>query len=200
MDEIFYTVIAIGIIFVLFFIAYKLIRKLLDSDFRKSIITGELKEDSSKMTIKIRDWFTWNVQVNNEKGTAGGNIKINFPIKSALGISAICVVIAILAKSTGASFLVSLIFLSFAVYHFRKWYKSFKIISAHEAFENIKRLNRRVEKKYIGGVCAGIHNRYLIPVVLIRISFIGLSIVGGMGVFIYILLWILLPTSTVATS
>jgi len=192
----FAIIISIAIIFILFFIAYKLIRKLVDSDFRKSIITGELKEDSSKMTIKIKDWFTWNVQVNNEKGTAGGNIKINFPIKSALGVAAICVVIAILAKSTGASFLVSLIFISFAVYHFRKWYKTFKMISAHEAFENIKRLNRRTEKKLIGGVCAGIHNRYQIPVWLIRISFLGLSIVGGVGAYIYILLWILLPPAS----
>lgn len=193
-------IIPIVLIFVLFFIAYKVIRKIIDSDFRKNIITGELKNESSKMTFKIRDWFVWNVQVNNEKGTAGGNIKINFPIKSALGIGIICIAIAIIAKASQVSFVVTLIFLSFAIYHFRNWYKTLKFISANEAFENIKCLTRTSEDKYIGGVCAGIHKHYGISLLIIRASFIGLVLLGGIGIYIYILLWFIIPMERVTSS
>jgi len=186
-------IISIILIFVLFFIAYKVIRKIIDSDYRRSIITGELKNETSKMSIKIRDWFVWNVQVNNEKGTAGGNIKINFPIKSALGVALLCIIIAVIAKASQASLIVTLIFLSFAVYHFRNWYKTLKIISANKAFENIQRLTRISENKYIGGVCAGIHRHYQISLLIIRASFVGLAFIGFIGVYIYLLLWIIIP-------
>jgi phage shock protein PspC (stress-responsive transcriptional regulator) len=145
------------------------------------------------MTIKIKDWFVWNVQVNNEKGTAGGNIKINFPIKSALVIGLICIAIAIFAKASEVSFVVTLIFLSFAVYHFRKWYKTVKFISANEAFQQIKRLTRDSDSKIIGGVCAGISKHYQISLVLTRITFVGLFFIGGIGIYIYLLLWFIIP-------
>ncbi len=187
------ALIGIVLIFVLFFIAYKLIRKLIDSDFRKNIISGELKNESSKMTIKIRDWFTWNVQVNNEKGTAGGNIKINFPIKSALGLGIVCIAVAVFAKASGVSLVVTLIFLSFAVYHLGRWYKSLKLLSAQQIFVNVKRLSRSSEQKFIGGVCGGIHGYYDISVLLVRLFFVILALFAGIGVYIYILLWIILP-------
>jgi len=65
------TMEAIGpilIISFLFYISYRIIRFA-----GKNFINGELKKDSSKFSIKIKDWFVWNVKVNNEKGTAGGN-------------------------------------------------------------------------------------------------------------------------------
>ena len=183
---------SILVIFILFLIAYKIIRKLIDSDFRKHIITGELTPESSKMTLKIRDWFTWNVQVNNEKGTAGGNIKVNFPIKSALGIAILCIVFAYTAHLSHISLIVTLIFLSFAVYHFRNWLKTLHFISAHEAFDNVKRLSRSKENKIIGGICGGIYEHFQTSVLLVRFLFIVLGLTG-IGIYLYILLWLILP-------
>ena len=182
------AIISIAIILVLLYLAYKVIRFV-----TKNFITAEVKNESSKFTIKIKDWFVWNVQINNEKGTAGGNIKINFPIKSALLIAIVCIAIAIVANKTGVSLIVSLVFLSFAVYHLKKWAKSFKFISAHEALDDVKKISRSANNKYIGGVCSGISQHYSSSVFITRLIFIALALFGGIGVYIYLLLWYILP-------
>lgn len=159
-------------------------------------VSGEFKKEGSKLSIKIKDWFVWNVQTNNEKGTAGGNIKINFPVKSALLLSVICLGISILLFSTKiASLIIPLIFLSFALYHFVKWYRSLKLVSkiqeqyalTSNQFKSKELLMRPAQHKMIAGVCKGISNRYSVPVIIIRALFIMANLFIFSGVIIYII-------------
>lgn len=55
-------------------------------------------------------------------------------------------------------------------------------------------LYRSTSNKYIGGVCGGLAERYNIDATLIRLIFLGLSFTGSLGLWIYIGLWIFLPT------
>jgi hypothetical protein len=89
------------------------------SEKRKRIFSAEVKRGNSKWTLKFGNWFSWTVQINNEKGTAGGNIKIDLPFKSGLVISVVCVALAFVLRRAGV--LVSLVFISFSIYHFRNW-------------------------------------------------------------------------------
>ena len=182
------AIFVIIVILALLYLAYKVILFV-----SKNNISADIKTDTSKFTIKIKDWFVWNVQINNEKGTAGGNIKINFPIKSGLLLAVVCMVIAIVFHSIGVSLVVSLVFISFAVFHFRKWVKSLKFLSAHEAFENVKNLTRSDNKAIIGGVCSGIAKQYNSSPALIRFVFFLFALGFGIGIYIYILLWAILP-------
>ena len=113
----------------------------------KKIFTAEVKKDSTKWSVKFRDWFVWTVQINNEKGTAGGNIKINFPAKSTFLIAVICIIMAILLRSLGV--LVSIIFISFGVYHFRTWFIASKTRERALALKNIplRRAGHRKSRK-----------------------------------------------------
>lgn len=56
------------------------------------------------------------------------------------------------------------------------------------------RLVRSQQDRILGGVCGGL-GRYLnIDKVLVRLFFIVFTLVGGMGVLIYIILWIVVPS------
>lgn len=55
-------------------------------------------------------------------------------------------------------------------------------------------LFRSTSNKYIGGVCGGLAERYNIDATLIRLIFLGLSFTGSVGLWIYVALWIFLPT------
>jgi len=201
----------IAILFLLllfFYISYKLIvftgSKVLQLAKEHEILTGEVKRESSKISLKIKDWFSWSAQTNNEKGTAGGNIKINFPVKSALALAFICAVIATTGFFTGiTAFVIPLIFFSFAVYHFSNWVKSLNILNKQQS-ENIdsekkslSSLRRASEKKYIAGVCQGIHNYLNVSVLLVRALFVALCFCYFIGVIAYIFLWIYLPSDKI---
>jgi phage shock protein PspC (stress-responsive transcriptional regulator) len=56
-----------------------------------------------------------------------------------------------------------------------------------------KKLFRDSDDKFLGGVAAGIGHYFDVDVIWIRLAFILLFITGGFGVFLYILLWVLLP-------
>jgi len=206
-DEFPMIIISIIILFTLFYLSYRLLvyagKKVVSSDIGRGIFSADIKRESSKMTIKIKDWFMWNVQVNNEKGTAGGNIKINFPIKSALGLAIVCLVISVLFSLTGlGAVIIPLIFLSFAIYHFINWYKSVSLIrkSATSEAGNSKQLTRAVHNRYFGGVCQGIHLYFKIPVIFIRALFIITTLIGGIGLIGYILLLVILPSEQVVSA
>ena len=57
------------------------------------------------------------------------------------------------------------------------------------------RLYRDPDNRIIGGVCAGIGAYWDIDPVIARIIFIALTIAGGMGVLIYLILYIALPAA-----
>jgi phage shock protein C len=56
-------------------------------------------------------------------------------------------------------------------------------------------LYRDPDNRIIGGVCAGIGAYWDIDPVIARIIFIALTIAGGMGVLIYLILYIALPAA-----
>jgi phage shock protein C len=56
-----------------------------------------------------------------------------------------------------------------------------------------KRLYRSSRSRVFGGVAGGIADYFSIDPVLVRLLFVALAILGGGGVLIYIILWIVLP-------
>ena len=63
------------------------------------------------------------------------------------------------------------------------------------AFEEIKykRFVRIKNHKIIGGVCTGLQDYFKIDVVLIRLAFIALIPVYGVGIITYLALWMISP-------
>lgn len=55
-----------------------------------------------------------------------------------------------------------------------------------------KTLNRLPDEAMIGGVCAGIADRFDLDVALVRAAFAGMTVFSGFGVVAYIVLWYLL--------
>ncbi|NOR88272.1 MAG: PspC domain-containing protein [Bacteroidales bacterium] len=56
-----------------------------------------------------------------------------------------------------------------------------------------KKLRRSVEDKVIGGVSGGLGEYFGTDPVIFRILFVVLTLTGGGGVFIYLLMWIFIP-------
>ncbi len=54
-------------------------------------------------------------------------------------------------------------------------------------------LRRRSDERVIGGVASGLGDYFNIDPLLVRIGFVGLMVFGGMGVFLYIVAWLLVP-------
>lgn len=55
------------------------------------------------------------------------------------------------------------------------------------------RLYRSVTDKMLGGVCAGLSKYLAIDVTIVRLFFIVLSMVGGLGPLLYLILWVVIP-------
>jgi phage shock protein C len=55
------------------------------------------------------------------------------------------------------------------------------------------RLYRSVTDKMLGGVCAGLAKYLAIDVTIVRLFFIVLSMVGGLGPLLYVILWVVIP-------
>lgn len=62
------------------------------------------------------------------------------------------------------------------------------------------RLHRSETDRYIAGVAGGLGEYFKIDPTLIRIIFILLTVFGGSGIVIYLLLWLVLPTSSVTNK
>lgn len=56
-----------------------------------------------------------------------------------------------------------------------------------------KKLYRSKSDRYIAGVCGGLAEYFEIDSLIIRIIFILLTVSGGSGLIIYIIMWILVP-------
>lgn len=52
---------------------------------------------------------------------------------------------------------------------------------------------QRLTTGYVGGVCAGLGERFQIDPVVLRILWIALVLCAGTGIFFYLALWIALP-------
>lgn len=58
-----------------------------------------------------------------------------------------------------------------------------------------KKLYRNQHNKVIGGVASGLADYFEVDVVIFRLIFVLLALVGGGGVLGYIILWIVVPTN-----
>ncbi len=65
--------------------------------------------------------------------------------------------------------------------------------AAPDAPSNGARLRRRVSRRMLAGVCAGIAERLDIEVSLVRVAFVVLAFVWGLGVVVYVAMWALVP-------
>ncbi len=58
------------------------------------------------------------------------------------------------------------------------------------------RLHRSETNRVIAGVCGGLGDYFNIDPTIIRIIFILMTIFGGSGILIYIILWLVIPTES----
>ncbi len=59
-----------------------------------------------------------------------------------------------------------------------------------------KYLYRSDSNKVIAGVCAGIAEYFDIDPIIVRISLVAITLLGGSGILIYIILWIIMPSQS----
>ena len=61
-------------------------------------------------------------------------------------------------------------------------------------------LRRSGTEKMLGGVCGGLAEYSGIDALLWRVGFVGLTLAGGAGVLVYLLLWVLMPSGRSAPA
>ncbi len=77
------------------------------------------------------------------------------------------------------------------------------VLPASEDLEDepsVKKMFRDTEKKVIGGVASGVAAFFAADIALIRILFVVAAIFGGLGLIVYIILWIALPQAKTITE
>lgn len=65
---------------------------------------------------------------------------------------------------------------------------------------DVKKMFRDSEQKVIGGVASGVANFFGIDLTLVRVLFVVFAIVGGLGLVVYVILWIALPEARTITE
>ncbi len=63
----------------------------------------------------------------------------------------------------------------------------------HGGYRQAPRLTRRTHDNVIGGVAGGIADYFGVDPLLVRLAFVGLALLGGGGVLLYVLGWIFIP-------
>lgn len=61
---------------------------------------------------------------------------------------------------------------------------------------NIKKLYRSESDRMIGGVCAGLGEYFDIDPTIVRLIWAIAVLMGGSGVLLYLILWIVVPTES----
>jgi phage shock protein PspC (stress-responsive transcriptional regulator) len=64
----------------------------------------------------------------------------------------------------------------------------------------VKKMFRDSERKVVGGVAAGVAAFFGADITLIRVLFVGLTFLGGLGLILYVILWIALPEAKTITE
>ena len=59
--------------------------------------------------------------------------------------------------------------------------------------DTTKRLTRSNKDKKIAGVCAGIAEYFNVDPTVVRLLFVVAALLGGPGLLLYIILWIIMP-------
>lgn len=61
---------------------------------------------------------------------------------------------------------------------------------------NGKKLYRSETDEHIAGVCGGLADYFDVDSSLVRIAFVLFALMGGPGIFLYIILWVVLPSES----
>lgn len=56
-----------------------------------------------------------------------------------------------------------------------------------------KRLQRSRTEKMIGGVCGGVAVYFNIDPTLVRILWVAMTLVVGVGILLYLIMWVVMP-------
>lgn len=59
--------------------------------------------------------------------------------------------------------------------------------------KEVKRLERSIEDRWLLGVCGGLAKYFNVDATLIRVLFVLFSFAVGGGIFLYLILWIVMP-------
>ena len=57
----------------------------------------------------------------------------------------------------------------------------------------VRRLYRSRTDRKIAGICGGLANYFTIDPVIVRLAWVLLFFLGGSGIFLYIVAWIIIP-------
>jgi len=74
------------------------------------------------------------------------------------------------------------------------------VSSALEEDKKIKKMYRNPDDRVLGGICSGISAYFGTDVTIIRFLFVLSIFLGGTGLFVYLILWIILPEATSITD
>jgi phage shock protein C len=56
-----------------------------------------------------------------------------------------------------------------------------------------KQLVRIKEERMLGGVCVGLGKYFGVDTILVRLVFLALALVNGLGAILYLIMWIIIP-------
>ncbi|MFH0765151.1 MAG: PspC domain-containing protein [Calditrichota bacterium] len=59
--------------------------------------------------------------------------------------------------------------------------------------KSYRKLYRSLDDRVIAGVCGGIGEYFGIDPVILRLVWVALTIVGGSGIILYLLAWLIIP-------
>ena len=59
----------------------------------------------------------------------------------------------------------------------------------------MKKLYRSLTDRKIAGVCGGLGEYFQMDSILFRVLFVFVVLLGGMGIFIYLIMWVMVPAS-----
>ena len=62
--------------------------------------------------------------------------------------------------------------------------------------EEPRKLYRSRNQRMVAGVCGGLAEYFNVDATLIRVLFLVLSVVGGSGLVIYLVMWIIVPDAS----
>jgi phage shock protein C len=61
-----------------------------------------------------------------------------------------------------------------------------------------KRLQRSRTEKMIGGVCGGFAEYFSVDPTLVRVIWVAMTLVVGVGILLYLILWLVMPLESPA--
>lgn len=67
------------------------------------------------------------------------------------------------------------------------------LLKKHKEMSNNRRLKRNINNKIVGGVCSGLAEYFNIDITLMRALAASSMIFAGVGLGLYLILWIVLP-------